>query len=318
MPALVSVILPCFNRVGYLRAAVESVMQQSFGDWELLVADDGSDDAETREYLQHLTSTPQVRVLWLPHCGNPPQVRNRALQAAEAQFVAFIDSDDLWLPDKLTRQVQQLRAAPTARWSYTDFQLVDAQGTPRAGPHARSCPSVTSSLIEELLAEQTHIAQSSVLIERELLLRAGGYDERLPVCGDYDLWIRLAACAEPRFVAAPLVHVRRHGQHYASDVQSLDDLERVLLKTLAAGHAPHLDRMLRRRRARVAASRLRAFSLGRERARLVRSLLGSARYAWPESVWRAQAVTSLLRAFTPISLLSLLRRRRNLRQRTAQ
>ncbi len=316
MPALVSVILPCFNRVGYLSAAVRSVMQQTFGDWELLIADDGSDDAETREYLQRLANTPQVRVLWLPHCGNPPRVRNRALQATQAQFVAFIDSDDLWLPDKLTRQVQQLRAAPGGRWSYTDFQLIDAQGTARPGPHARSCPSVGSSLTEELLAEQTHIAQSSVLSERGLLLRAGGYDEQLPVCGDYDLWIRLAAYAEPLFVAAQLVQVRRHGQHYASDVESLDDLERVLLKTLAAGHAPQLDQMLRRRRARVAANRLRALSLARERTHLLRSLLGSARYGWPESVWRAQAVTSVLRAFTPVSLLSLLRRRHNPRQRT--
>ncbi|MBV9911260.1 MAG: glycosyltransferase [Sinobacteraceae bacterium] len=318
MPALVSIILPCFNRVRYLRAAVQSVLQQSFGDWELLIADDGSDDAETLAYLQRLASTPQVRVLSLPHCGNPPRVRNRALQATDAPFVAFIDSDDLWLPDKLTLQVQQLRTAPVARWSYTDFQLVDAQGTPRAGPHARSCPSVTPSLLEELLAEQTHIAQSSVLIERALLSGVGGYDEQLPICGDYDLWIRLAACTEPVFVAAQLVHVRRHGQHYASDVESLDDLERVLLKTLAAGHRPHLDQMLRRRRARVAASRLRAFSLARERVQLVRSVLGSARYGWPEGVWRTHALSSLLRAFAPVPLLSLLRRRRNLPQHTAR
>src|SRR6185437_668849 len=92
-PPLVSVILPTFNRLGYLQAAVDSVFNQTMRDWELIVADDGS-DSETRAYLQSFAEKPRVRVLWLSHSGNPGAVRNAALQCARGEYVAFLDSDD--------------------------------------------------------------------------------------------------------------------------------------------------------------------------------------------------------------------------------
>src|SRR5262245_55647877 len=98
---VVSIVLPAFNRLVYLRAAVASVFKQSFTDWELIIGDDGSDE-DTRAYLGTLDQPPRVKVLWLAHTGNPAVVRNAALLEAKGEFVAFIDSDDEWLPDKLT------------------------------------------------------------------------------------------------------------------------------------------------------------------------------------------------------------------------
>jgi len=114
----VSIVLPTFNRLPYLRAAVDSVFAQSFQDWELIIADDGS-DAETSAYLQTVAGMPRVKLLCLPHTGNPPAVRNAALREAHAEYVAFLDSDDIWLPRKLESQLASLRCRPTRKWSYT-------------------------------------------------------------------------------------------------------------------------------------------------------------------------------------------------------
>src|SRR5689334_20872261 len=108
---LVSVVLPTFNRLRFLEPAIESVYAQTFTDWELIVADDGS-DPDTRRYLQTVANHPRVRVLWLSHTGWPATVRNAALLQAVGEYVAFFDSDDLWMAQKLERQIEALRARP--------------------------------------------------------------------------------------------------------------------------------------------------------------------------------------------------------------
>src|SRR5689334_3462667 len=105
---LVAIVLPTFGRLHYLRSTVDCIYRQTFEDWELIIADDGS-DAETREYL-HSAGDSRVRVIWLSHTGVPAIVRNAALREARARYVAFLDSDDLWAPQKLERQVQTLQA----------------------------------------------------------------------------------------------------------------------------------------------------------------------------------------------------------------
>ncbi len=119
--ASVSIILPTFGRLEYLRATVASVYRQTLQDWELIIADDGS-DAETRAYLRTLEADSRVRLLWLTHTGIPAVVRNGALREARGEYVAFLDSDDLWAPEKLSRQVAMLRSRPLCGWCYNgDF-----------------------------------------------------------------------------------------------------------------------------------------------------------------------------------------------------
>ena len=91
----VSVILPAFDRLVFLEAAVDSVLAQTYADWELVIADDGS-APQTRAYLQGVHDA-RVRILWLAHCGNPGRVRNAALAVATGRYVAFLDSEDVCL-----------------------------------------------------------------------------------------------------------------------------------------------------------------------------------------------------------------------------
>ena len=208
----VSIILPTFNRLSYLRSAVASVFAQTLADWELIIADDGSDEP-TRAYLSALQSEPRVKLLWLTHCGNPAAVRNCALRQARGEYLAFLDSDDEWLPMKLQRQIAALHMSPQRRWSYTGYVLIDASGEPCApAPAARAH---RGAILELLLLHQVSIWTPAVVAERRLVAQVGGFDEQLLLFEDYELWIRLACRSEIEFIDEPLTRVRRrHDQHH--------------------------------------------------------------------------------------------------------
>ncbi len=209
---LVSVIVPTFDRLLYLRPAVASVFAQTLVDWELIIADDGSDE-HTRAYLSALQSEPRVRVIWLPHCGNPAAVRNRALRQARGEYLAFLDSDDEWLPTKLERQIAALRGCPQRRWSYTGYVIIDARGESCA-PASVARPH-RGEILDLLLTHQVSIWTPAVVAERRLVAEAGNFDEQLLLFEDYELWIRLACRSEIEFIDEPLTRVRRsHDQHH--------------------------------------------------------------------------------------------------------
>lgn len=126
----VSIVLPTFNRLACLRETVESVFSQTMQNWELIVADDGSEE-DTIDYLDPLESDERVRLLRLEHSGNPGTARNAAIAAARAPYLAFLDSDDLWEPRKPDRQLAALRSERDCRWSYTAFTIVDCDGVPQ-------------------------------------------------------------------------------------------------------------------------------------------------------------------------------------------
>src|SRR5579872_6599645 len=100
----VSVIMPTYNRLEFLPAAIESVFAQTLSDWELIIADDGSGE-DTRAYLRSIDDR-RVKRIWLAHTGRPSLVSNRALREARGDYIAFLDSDDLWRPEKLQRQLE--------------------------------------------------------------------------------------------------------------------------------------------------------------------------------------------------------------------
>jgi glycosyltransferase involved in cell wall biosynthesis len=213
---VVSVILPTFNRLKYLRPAVESVFAQTFSDWELIIADDGSDE-ETRAFLATLHQPPRIKVISLSHTGNPSAVRNAAIHESAGEYIAFLDSDDLWLTTKLERQVAGLRRGSGRRWSYTGCLLIDAAGGPRPYSAGRQWIPYQGPILERLLANEPEIWTPAVLVERRLLLEVGAFDERLPVFEDYDLWLRLACYSDVDVIDEPLIRVRLHDQHYSGD-----------------------------------------------------------------------------------------------------
>lgn len=207
MTPAVSIILPTHNRLPLLREAVESVRAQTTRDWELLVADDGSTD-DTVAWLAALQD-PRIRALEQGRVGNRAILRNAALQLAAGAWIAFIDSDDRWAPDKLERQLAYHAANPSRRWSYTGRRMIDDDGN--EFPEGRFAPWRPQSgwIAERILTHGANISLPSVIVARDLLLEVGGFNVAKRAAEDYDLWMRLAERSECGVIDAPLTDVRR-------------------------------------------------------------------------------------------------------------
>jgi glycosyltransferase involved in cell wall biosynthesis len=211
----VSVILPAYNRNKYLRFAVQSVYAQTYTDWEMIVADDGSGE-DTRAYLQSLADS-RVRIVWLPHSGNPSRVRNAAIDAATGRYLAFLDSDDIWAPTKLDKQLGALHECLNSRWSYTACDQIDADGNPVPKKNPRPIVRPEGWIFEQLLTLKIGIAMPTVVAERTLVAEAGGFDEQQRFGEFHDLCLRLAMKGEVVAVKEALCSVRTHDEHYSSD-----------------------------------------------------------------------------------------------------
>ncbi len=309
MQPAVSIILPVFNRLKYLRESIDSVFNQSFRDWELLIADDGSGQ-ETQDYLRTLDDRLRVKVIWLPHSGNPAAVRNAALREATGEYVAFLDSDDIWLPEKLRTQIAMLRSHEDRAWSYTGFTLIDESGAPLPGMRSNQCPAIDGRILDQLLREEALVVTPSVVARRELIKKVGGYNDTLLVCEDYELWLRLASCSEVDFIDEPLVFVRRHGEHSFDDVTCLENLMRVVEMVQSSGEASHLEAALRKRRAKISANLAKSHALRRNRLRVLTTVLESANYSWRYRDWWVGSLSATLRAFAPKSALNAARQYR--------
>jgi glycosyltransferase involved in cell wall biosynthesis len=308
---VVSIVMPTFNRLEYLRPAVESVFAQTLTRWELIIADDGS-SADTRGYLRSLDD-PRVRVIWLAHSGRPSAVTNVALREARGEYVAFLDSDDLWLSKKLEAQVASLRLHRQRGWSYTRFALVDGSGKPIVTERTRNWPAPSGWILEKLLTAETVIAQPSVVVARALLERLGLFDEDLIMCYDDELWFRLAAVSEIDGIDQPLTLVRRHSQHSGSDIIAWQDRRRVFEKLLSNGADGHLGNLLRKLRAEMAAGLAKSHVMSGNRLAALRTVLSSARYSWRYGQWWRGVSLAMARACAPATLRRLVGRYRHRR-----
>jgi glycosyltransferase involved in cell wall biosynthesis len=213
----VSIVMPTFNRLRYIVETVRSVQAQTFEDWELVVVDDGSTD-DTLATLAALDDS-RIRCLSVPHSGYLARLRNLGIRQARGVYVAFQDSDDLWLPHKLTLQLERLRERPDRRWSYTSFRLIDGAGAayPTVDPHFGRVRGTSDGLSRRLLAHEEIITTPSLLIERSLLDEIGGFNDSLRRAAEFDLAVRLSRRSAAAVIDEPVVLVRRHRASASAD-----------------------------------------------------------------------------------------------------
>lgn len=303
----VSIIMPTFNRLNFLRAAVDSVFAQTFQSWELIVADDGS-EGETAEYLSKLADLPRVRLLRQAHTGNPGAVRNAALRVAIGEYVAFLDSDDVWMPTKLEVQLAALRASDDRHWSYTDHvrindagQSINSERNPR-----RTLPD--GDIVEALLRLRAGTPTPTVMAERELIERAGGFDQQQGLHEDYDLWLRLALLSKVLVLAEPLAGVRRHDQHFSSGgIRNFQARLRVFEKMQDRVFGLRQRAALKAARARHAGDLVAAYAAGGDHAGVWQSITASMPYAWRSPRWYAACARAVVRLLAPRWLLMFFR-----------
>lgn len=238
----VSVVVPTHNRADLLPRLLHSVLGQTDVDLELLVVDDGSQD-HTSQVLSRCTD-PRLRVLRHEQARGVATARNSGTEAARGRWVAWCDDDDVWAPAKSHLQFQALAATPGALWCNGGSAYVDSD---LRLTRVRRCP-VPQTVAEDLLRINAVTGGGSgVLADRELVLSLGGFDIRMAMYADWDMWARLAHAAPLAVVDLPLVGYVEHaggmsqrGLHLA--LEELDLLE-VSLACLAlqAGRTPRLD-----------------------------------------------------------------------------
>jgi glycosyltransferase involved in cell wall biosynthesis len=204
-PPRVSVIIPTYQRLPMLKEALASVRAQTLPpeQVELIVVDDGSDDGSWA-WLQGQGEA--LRALRHDRRRGPSAARNTGGAAAQAGLLAFLDSDDLFRPDKLVRQLELLDAAPALGLCHSDETWL------RGGKELRQLPKheKRGGWIFEHCLPMCRISPSAAVIRRPIFEALGGFDEALEVAEDYELWLRLTCRHEVGFIAAPLT-IKRGG-----------------------------------------------------------------------------------------------------------
>jgi GT2 family glycosyltransferase len=255
----VSVIVPTYNRVGFVVEAVASVLSQTYRDFEVVVVDDGSTDG-TADVLKPYHG--HIRYVHQPHRG-VSAARNVGIQFARGDYLAFLDSDDLWVRSKLDEQMAVVRQSPSCKLVYTDEIWIRKGVRVNQGKRHRKY----SGWIFDKVLPLCIISFSSVLMEREVNNNVGPLDESFPVCEDYDYWIRVAARYSFTFLDKLLIVKRGgHADQLSKRYWGMDRFRiRALEKALTLGGLTELQR---RQAVRELARKCRVYAAGcRKRGR---------------------------------------------------
>jgi len=220
----ISVVIPTYNRGWILREAIDSVLNQDIGDFELIVVDDGSTD-DTADILDGYGSA--VRTIHQEN-GGVSAARNSGIAAAKGTYIAFLDSDDLWLPEKLRTQLAFFESHPDALICQTEETWI-RRGV-RVNPKRRH--RKPSGMIFEPSLELCLVSPSAVMIHRKLFCRVGLFDEDFRICEDYDMWLRIGYKYPIHLIHTPLIVKRGGHSDQISKGIGLDRLRALAIQKL--------------------------------------------------------------------------------------
>jgi glycosyltransferase involved in cell wall biosynthesis len=183
----VSVIIPTYKTANLIAACLDSVFAQTYQDFEAIVVNDGSPDTPE---LEKVLAPYMDRIVYIKQENKRTAgARNNAIRNARGEFVAFLDSDDTWMPDHLASQMQMFSADPSLGLTYSNG-LVGMPGEERE--FMERCPSTGEATFDSLLVERCQIPISTVVARKTAIVKAGMFDEKLARCDDYDMWVRTA------------------------------------------------------------------------------------------------------------------------------
>jgi len=215
----VAVIIPTCNRSAYLKRAIESVCAQTYTDYEVIVVDDASTD-DTAEVVAQFRDKP---IKYIRHAENKggSAARNTGITHSQSEYIAFLDDDDEWLPEKLARQVAVLDCGDKSVGGVCTghFKVDDKSGA----IIGEWIPLQKENLSKEILKSNCLSTTSSLLFKRKVFEMVGLFDEKLKSFQDYDMWLRIAATYEFIALDGPLVNYYLHGQKIWTNCDMLFD-----------------------------------------------------------------------------------------------
>lgn len=243
---MVSAVIVTYNRASFLSEAIDSILAQTYfqknpQEWELIIIDDGSTD-RTQEVVEKYLGDQRVKYLRTDNRG-VSAARNLGLATARGEFIGFLDSDDLWLKDKIQVQMSYLKAFPEAMFCLTEEIWVrHGRRVNQARKHQKYSGWVLDKVLPLCL-----LSLSSALFRRKLFAEIGNFDESLPACEDYDLGLRIALRYPYHFIPTPLI-IKRGGhpdqlsrKYWGMDRWRIQALE----KALQSNPSPEQARLIK-------------------------------------------------------------------------
>jgi len=213
----VSVIIPTYNRAHLVGRAIQSVLNQTYQDFEIIVVDDGSAD-NTKEVIKKFQEQDK-RVKYIRHEKNRggSAARNTGIKASRGEYIAFLDSDDKWVPGKLEKQLKKINDSELKPGAvYTGLKYVDIQ---RRNIRVKK-PKYRGNIFQTLLVMNVVGTASSVLVKKECLNIVGLFDESLPSRQDLDMWIRISKKFNFDFILEPLTFVTEHEDRITENLEA--------------------------------------------------------------------------------------------------
>ena len=214
----VSILLTCYKHMKYLPPAVEGIRSQTFRDYEIIAIDDGSDDG-SREWLE---AQSDIRCIFNQHNLGTYETLNVGLKAATGEFIAVLNDDDLWEPEKLSKQVELLDSHPKVGLVHTGGTFIDGEGNPMEGnPLGFAFPRFQTGDILMGLVYENKIIASAALARRKCFDELGGFNSAYFGSGDWEMWFRIAEKYDVGYVDVALTHYRVHGANASHKLEKI-------------------------------------------------------------------------------------------------
>ena len=218
--ATVDVIIPAFNAANYLPAALDSVGSQTFDDWQIVLVDDGSTDdtaAVVAPFLERFGT--KLKYIRQENRGLPA-ARNAAVQASSSNFIALLDADDVWLPNRLAESLQALAARPNAGLAYGLITYMDAAGNAMETFQGNAAP-FEGHVASRIYMRKIELPCPTITIRRSCIDEVGLFDETMRSTEDRDLWLRIALRHEVAFVPKVLAYYRVSPNSMSANAQRM-------------------------------------------------------------------------------------------------
>lgn len=220
----ISVVIPNFNNAHYVASAIQSVLNQRYQDFEVIVVDDGSTDNSNSVIGQF---GERVRYLWQENQGLAG-ARNTGIRAAQGEFIGLLDADDLWQPTYLEKMMALHRQAPESALYYCAAQCIDSQG--QQLPRQLGAPVGKPETTYQALVRANFLIPSTIVMRRDVVMAAGLFDQRLRSCEDWDLWLRIGAKSQFMGIEETLVLYRLHNASLSANMAGMHQAARAVIE----------------------------------------------------------------------------------------
>ncbi len=243
MNKLVSVIIPTHNFAEYISESIDSVLAQTYRGFEIIIVDDGSTD-NTKEVVEKWGQSDKVRYFYQENKG-PGAARNRGIKESKGDYIAFLDADDLWLPEKLKKQMDKFNQSPELGFIHTDYVLFNENGTMQNRKFGIKSKKNLSGHIFPYLLRECFVRTSTVMLRKECFEKIGFFEEAY-LSEDYDFLLRLSKEYQAGYVDETMAKCREHiKQAHLNIEKTYESVENVINKTLKRFPELENDREIR-------------------------------------------------------------------------